>query len=102
MRQMPEVKKKPVKPIPKKLEDDKKKVVETASSFATKETKGKDKYKKKVSFDYDDEITCYCCGDPDCRLPRCDEEGTRTKSQWHKPKHFKESYQKQNHQAGVH
>ena len=40
-----------------------------SSSFAQK-AKGKGGIEK------DDQIVCYCCGDPDCLLPRCSKKDT--------------------------
>ena len=58
-----------------------------AASFAQKESTANE-----------EAIVCYCCGDADCRLNRCEKKNIWPKEKWSKPEYYKEKYhKKQNH-----
>ena len=81
MRQQPEKKKKVVAKVSGKQEGEKRD--SPAASFAQKDST----VNKEA-------IACYCCGDADCRLNRCEKKNIWPKEKWFKPEYFKEKYHK--------
>ena len=81
MRQQPEKKKKVIAKVPVKQDGEKRDP--PASSFAQKGTTNNN-----------ETSACYCCGDADCLLSRCDKKNIWPKEKWHKPEYFKEKYHK--------